>query len=905
MNNKRHLDGIKIMNWNCQSIGNKISEFKAYLLLNNPEIVALSETFLKPDKSFSVPNYIVYRNDRISRFGGGVAILIKKEIAHSPLLKSSINDPLEYIGIQITSKTGKIYNIYAAYLPPNSPLIDTHIIDLTNNRNTTLIIGDLNAKHKMWGCSSNNAKGNVLKSISEKYNIDIIAPSEHTHYDSLGKSDILDIIIAKKLTSQFYIRTETALSSDHLPVHIEICGSDWLTIAPPTNSKTCWNIFQSEIEKLTKFSKINNILELDNSIYNLESNIKIAAKKATIINRVVRNNANLPSHIKELIKNKNMARKKYQQTLSPIDKNILNNLNNKLKNALSTHINNQWDDKINNINNDDTPPWRFIKNLKNKKQQTAPLKNGNQIFITNKEKADAFAEMLEAQFTPNHTKNPIHTDTITFSNLSYLSQPLNLHSTIDETKLTNYSEIRSIIKTLKTKKAPGDDIITNTQIKNLPPIAVHQITEICNAILKLQHFPQRWKTAKIILFPKAGKPINDVNSYRPISLLSNISKIIERVIIDRLNQHIITEKVIPEEQFGFIKEHSTIHQISRITESILKYKNISTPTGGVFLDIAKAFDRVWHDGLIHKLIKFKFSPPFIQIIYSYLSNRKFYCINNTEKSDLRNIKAGVPQGSVLGPTLYNIFISDIPKNNNTMIAMYADDTALLTSSRRICTIISRLQMHLTELENWFDLWRIQVNPEKTQAIIFTNKFIKHSPSSLLKLNDTQINWTDSVKYLGVTLDQKLNFNKHTEIQLKKAKIIKSQLYPLLKSKKLESRIKINIYKSVLRPVLTYASETWIQTAESNLNKLQRFQNITVRQALNAQWYHPNVMLQREANLQPIVEFIKKITIATHKKMTTHANQSIKRSLDYEPNPKHKFKRAKTALDELIHSQTQI
>lgn len=894
MCNKRILDGIKLIVWNCQSILNKLAEFKAYVILHSPEIVLISETYLKPEKSFSVPNYLIYRNDRTQKMGGGVAILIKKEIAHYPLTKSADNEIIEYIGIQIPSKSGKLFNIYSAYIPPSSPFPEKQINSLIQNNNTTIIAGDLNAKNTAWNCVSTNSRGQKLKNFCDNNNLLILAPSEHTHFTTNPiSSDILDIVLTKKLNNRCSIFAETALSSDHLPVHLEIGGSDWFELAPPT-SKVKWNIYQSVINETLSPSPIYHSSQIEQEIIKLESSIKNAKNKSTTFIQTHKS-SNLPTHIRELIKQKNQAKKNYFSTLSPLDKNILNNLNNKLKNNINSHLNQIWEKKIENINDNNETPWNFIKSLKNKRAQATPLKNGNKTYISDKDKAEAFAEMLESQFTPNPDNNPTFTNSINNSNQNFFN-----HIPPTTIKLTNLLEIQNIIKNLNPKKAPGDDNISNNEIKNLPQIAILQITAICNAILRFQYYPPRWKKAKVILIPKPGKPLNNVNSYRPISLISNLSKIFEKIVLERLNLCIQKDYLIPEEQYGFVKGHSTIHQIARIVELILKNKNLSTPTGGIFLDIAKAFDRVWHEGLLYKLIKLKIPAYLIILINSYLSNRQFYCSVNQEYSSIKNILAGVPQGSILGPVLYNLFVQDIPKHNQTTIlAMYADDTAILSGSRRVSAIITKLQNHLDKLSEWFSKWRIQINPDKSQAIIFTNHPIKHSPSSVLTLNNHNISWNNSVKYLGVTLDKKLNFTQHINNQIKKANRIKYQLYPIYSSKKLNPKIKLNIYKSFIRPILTYAAETWIQTSARNHLKLQRFQNIIIRRSLNAEWYHSNVALHKETGMQPIIEFIKKLTINTHLKMNSHPNPSVKRTLNYDPNPLHKFKRPKLALEELI------
>ncbi|GBN31349.1 RNA-directed DNA polymerase from mobile element jockey [Araneus ventricosus] len=260
------------------------------------------------------------------------------------------------------------------------------------------------------------------------------------------------------------------------------------------------------------------------------------------------------------------------------------------------------------------------------------------------------------------------------------------------------SEVLDCIKSLRINKAPGIDGINNKMIKNLSLHTILTITTIIHKIMTLGHFPTRWKTATVVPILKPGKDPTDTTSYRPISLLPSLSKIAEHLILKRLNNYL---KESNPEQFGFRDKLSTSHQLIRVVDYVTERLANKQKTESVFLDIQKAFDRAWQDGFIHKLIHYKTPSYLIKLIDSYLLERKFAVRVKNELSSTKNINAGVAQGSKIGPTLFAQYINDIPKQFNTLLRMYAVDTAILAWNKNTNYIQISLNRHLKALEDWF------------------------------------------------------------------------------------------------------------------------------------------------------------------------------------------------------------
>lgn len=378
-------------------------------------------------------------------------------------------------------------------------------------------------------------------------------------------------------------------------------------------------------------------------------------------------------------------------------------------------------------------------------------------------------------------------------------------------------------------------------LRYLPRKTVVQLGYIYTACLRFGYFPELWNAAKVLALPMPGRKPKLPSSYRPISLLPSLSKIMEKVVLNRLKSHEnIHGQLIPQ-QFGFRSNHSTVSQLHRLTDRISTGFNWNKSTGMVLLDIEKAFDTVWHDGLIHKLS-------------TYPKIRKTQIHIQQSKSSQYRVEAGVPQGSILGPRLFLYYVNDIPEDRATKTALFADDLCrIYCSSWQPKLISSCLQSRLSILENYFKSWKIKINPSKTQSILFSkrSKFSKYSLR--LKMYKTEIRQTPSVEYLGVTLQRQLNWTQNANKRLVLGNASIKGLYPLLNTRsKFDERLKHRLHKTCIRPVLTYASPISVHVAPTQIAKMQRFQNRCLRtiskkpkkfssEALHLETGHPTIL----------------------------------------------------------------
>jgi len=415
-----------------------------------------------------------------------------------------------------------------------------------------------------------------------------------------------------------------------------------------------------------------------------------------------------------------------------------------------------------------------------------------------------------------------------------------------------------------------------------------KLTTLINACIRLNHVPDVWKVAEVIMIPKPGKNLSEVESYRPISLLSTMAKLFEKLILKRLKPILDRNNLIPSHQFGFRNKHSTVEQVHRVTDVIEKSLENKNVCSAVFLDVAQAFDRVWHEGLLHKL-RFLLPDQYYQLIKSYLTTRHFRTKHEDAYSGLRPIEAGVPQGSVLGPILYLLYINDVPTTLYSTTATFADDTAIMAVGDSIEGSTRRLQSALIKVAIWTKKWRIKLNESKSTHIDFTNKKITQHP---VYINGMQIPYANTAKYLGMTLDAKLRWKEHIKKKRDELNLKFRKMYWLLgRNSKLSIYNKLILYKQILRPVWSYGIQLWGCASASNIQVIQRFQNKVLRCIVNAPWFIRNSDLHRDLQMELVADIIARFANSHQLRLQNHINIEVSRLLDVR-NITRRLKRTK-------------
>lgn len=672
----------------------------------------------------------------------------------------------------------------------------------------------------------------------------------------------------------------SSISSDHSPVKLDI--SLQAKIGCTNNTTTNWTRYGELLARTDLIlPSIKCTNDIDNEVDRLTRNIIEACEQASVPKLPNSYKESIPRATKQLIRDKNKLRRSWQRTRDPLYKLEVNRLQKRINKELYEHRNQSWNEFLTELTPEDNSLWRIHKFFKKKDQPSikGPIATLNGISYTDLDKAEAIACELETQFQLNADLVDKDTEEEVSEFITNLANTTVLESNFP--KLPP-SDLKSKINKLKPNKAPGLDKISNKMLKALPDNIIIFLFKIIQAIFIFSHFPKSWKTAVINPIPKPGLDHSKAKNYRPIALLSSLSKLAEAYILEDVKVHCRANNILINEQFGFRTGHSTVHQLNRVTETILGGLLLKKFTGAVFLDISKAFDRIWHDALLYKLNECFFPAYMLKIIASYLNNRCFNVKINTSYSDIRSIKAGVPQGSLLGPLLFCLYTNDIPKppRPNTKVALFADDTAVLSTDEDSIYICEELELYLEDLADWYVSWKIQVNPNKSAAIIFSRN--KRPDTFNIKMSGKPISWVDHVKYLGVTLDSHLTWMAHINLIRAKAQVALAKLYPIMRKRsKFSISNKMIIYKMAIRSILAYAWPVWGYASKSNIKRLEVFQNKALRIIVNAPWFVRNEVIRRDLEIPTITVYIKEIAKRFFTKVDNHTNPLIS-SLSYIP-----------------------
>ena len=378
-------------------------------------------------------------------------------------------------------------------------------------------------------------------------------------------------------------------------------------------------------------------------------------------------------------------------------------------------------------------------------------------------------------------------------------------------------EIVDIIKIINPNKASGPDIISHKMLKICPEKIAAPLQIIFNKSLLQCKYPTSWKIAHVIaIFIKGDKSLP--SNYRPISLISCVGKIMERVIYKYVFNHLQRNKLIYEYQSGFLPKYSTVHQLLEMYNCILNSLEKKEISCFVFCDFSKAFDKVWHKGLIHKIKSYGVDSNLLNWFSSYLQDRQQRVLINKSSSSLCNVSAGVPQGSVLGPLLFIMYINDIAEKLISLTRLFADDTSFSYSNRDELQIKTVIAHDLKELDEWSKKWLMTFNSDKTEIMLFSNTDI---PEFNFTFNERTIPITNSHKHLGVTFSSDAKWNIHVENILlsiyKHLNVLRKLKYKLSR-KNLEK-----LYLVYIRPIFEYACEVWDNYGVGNSNKLDHLQ----------------------------------------------------------------------------------
>ena len=546
--------------------------------------------------------------------------------------------------------------------------------------------------------------------------------------------------------------------------------------------------------KLRRYPNPNHQVDLLNkSILNIMSNFvpnevkTVCPREPEWLNR----------NIKRLLRNQNKIYKRYKRNgYKNEDKVIMDRLRTECHEAITNAKEKHFRDlgaKLADPTTGQKTYWKILNKFLNKcKIPRIPPLFVQDKFITNcKEKAVIFNTFFTSQCTPLPNNSELPTlRSLTNSRISFFEITSN--------------EINDIITGLNSKKAHGPDNISVNMVKLCGKHLCVPLKIIFDNILETGIFPDQWKEANVTpVHKKNDKQI--ITNYRPISLLPILAKVFERIIFKNLYNYLISNNLITKKQSGFRPGDSVTNQLLSLVHDIhtaFDHKN-SLEVRSVYLDMSKAFDKVWHEGLIFKLKQNGIEGKLLTLFQNYLSNRKQRVVINGSESNWGDIKAGVPQGSVLGPLLFLVYINDLEEGIKSSVKFFADDTSLFSIVHDPLVSAEELNYDLDLINKWAYQWKMSFNPDPTkqaEEILFSRK-LKSPDHPPIYFNNIEVKRVSDHKHLGLTLDSKLSFAKHISEKISIARKGIGVIRHLAPYLPLKSRDQI--FKMYVRPHLDY------------------------------------------------------------------------------------------------------
>ena len=854
---------ISTFSHNIRSLPGKWNEFSQHIQDINTDkfkfsVICLQEVWNVPEgvdydlEGYKPFHFTVRDPKRLnSNAGGGVGLWVDDNFEFDPIDEISIFEPHVFESQFIKLKTAKnkftiIGNIYR---PNTAPMADIVRFNELLDEILATISNDPVLK-----------KAEDIQIVSDS-NIDMLQYQNHTHtrtyIDTLlthgqlplitlptritaTTATVIDHISTSKKADSYDSGIIISSLSDHLPVfyikysHVNRASPKEFK-SRKINSKTIpefENLLQST--DWTNVTTENRPKEAFQSFFDALGNCVDRAFPETIVKTNQKLNPINPWMTNALMTSRKSKEKLGSKKIrNPTTENIsafknFNRIYNKLVRASKI---NYYNTKFTEYSTNMRKTWDTIRDVigSKKRRDNVPdyFKRNGKIITGSIEIAEEFNSFF-AGIGPE-LANSIRPSQLNFKTF--------LGNSIRENFIFNHVTSEMIIEMagkLKSKNSSGPDRISSKLLKKILPIIITPLCHIFNLSLKTGYIPTILKTAKVVPVFKSGDK-HDFTNYRPISLLSSFAKLLEKIVSKQVFGFLYKHRILYKHQYGFRKGHSTSHPLVHFLDKIHSAlnKNDVEYTISVFLDLKKAFDTVDHTILLKKMDHYGFRGIANNWFENYLRNRVQYVVINGKNSTPLSMECGVPQGSVLGPLLFLIFINDLPNATNFFTLLFADDTTFQFSSKELDFLATTANCELEKASNWFQVNKLTLNVSKTKYILFRSKNMAVDFTKLqLKIGDESIERIGSnckkkfFKFVGHHLDEFLTWEhqiSHVHGKLASAN------YAIARTKNfLPTKIRKTLYNSLFKSHLEFGILAWGGISSNKLKKFTKIQKKCIR-----------------------------------------------------------------------------
>ena len=834
---------LSLLHLNIRSANKNFEQLSLFLdnIKADCFVIGLTETWFsdEPHSMYSLSKHNLIFNNRINRRGGGVAMYVPTNLHY--IVRNDLNTmshTMESVFIEIISPKRKNLVVGTIYHPPSSDhnAFLLEIQQLLSNPSLQnkhcILMGDFNIN--LLKCDDDNFSQDFFDSLLSSSFIPLITRPTRLSSHSCTLIDNIFSNVDKETESGVILSD----ISDHCPIFAKIMSF----FNPNSDSspvKMVRKFTPENIERLkVKLNSLNwaEVLVVDdpNISFNKFMYILLNALNECIpltkCKPDKKQKARNPWVTKSLLRSinrKNNLYYKYRANPTPKSREKYVNYKNTLTTLLRFEKRKFYCSQfeLNKANIKET--WKTINHVLNKDSNInniTQMKINNAITTDNSSIADSFNDYFSsigrnlANRIPQTRRSFVH----------YLK---NRNSDTLFLIPTDTEEILDIVEKSNNKKSSGYDDISNALLKQIINEIAIPLAHVFNLSIVNGIVPDKMKIAKVIPIHKKGDPL-DISNYRPISLLSSISKLLEKIIHKRTIRFLKNFNIFSDSQFGFREKHSTTHAILYFIDHIASAIDDHLHTLGIFLDLSKAFDTIDHEILLYKLSHYGIRGKALEWFRSYLSNRKQFVSINGSNSDYKDITCGVPQGSLLGPLLFILYINDFQNSSNVLsFILFADDTSVFFSHKNPDTLLNTVNNELKLIHEWICCNKLSLNVQKTQSMLFSNS-ISTLPGNLSLLN-TPIDLVQSTKFLGLFIDNKLSWKKHTTYL---SKLISRNIGIINKLKlTFPSNILLDLYCTLILPYLNYGILAWGNSSRCQMDRLLLLQKRIMRIICNENW----------------------------------------------------------------------
>jgi exonuclease III len=832
--------GFKLAHYNINSLLGHLDELKIAMGLSPFDVLALTETKLDgqiTDDEINLPGYkIAARKDR-TRNGGGVLIYCLEHLQTTTTPEHFMqdldpNEQLECAWAEISLPSTKPFLVGVLYRPPDS-VLETFFTSLNSVLNRvsgqdhhTYLMGDFNVNLL-------NPRGGHPRQLIDLMN-------DH-HFKQLIDKPTRSTSHSSTLIDHIYTTTNKVTDSGVLDLGISdhdlvYCIHKGYVPRPPPKviNTRQWKQFNAdafllELE-LFPWSVLEAFDSVDDSWSVLQHTLcSIFDKHAPQVTRRVRGESVpwMTDAIRANIYQRDHFRKKSCKDKDPYLREQYRKFRNRVNISIRTAKRDYFDGLIQENARKPDMLWKTLKSMLPKQKSKnitkleingQPVNNSQGICTAFNSFFTTIGAKLAARFGPPTTRQT--------------------SGGARETKFKFNSipaqSIEKELRNLSAKKAGGIDCIPSKICKLAAPVIAQPLHYLFNTSLEKGMLPNQWKWGKVTPIYKDGPETNPTN-YRPITVLPVIMKVFEKFVHNQLYQYVKENNILNPFQSGFRPAHSTSTALLDVTEYLYGNMDKGLLTGVIFLDLKKAFDTVDVDILLHKLSDIGVDDIVYQWFHDYLKTRRQSVFLNGTTSASMPIDYGVPQGSILGPLLFTLYINDLPKAlTQTKVVLYADDTAIFYASKDIHEIQKALTDDLFRAQTWLDENKLTLNASKTKTMLFgTPQRLRRSLHFKIETADYTLEHVSVFKYLGAWLDSSLNWEHHINKMHSKV----SQRLGVLKRVRPYMSVKTTklLYNALVLPLLDYVNVIWSNCGKTLFDRVQRIQNRAARTILRC---HP-------------------------------------------------------------------